>query len=163
MGTRLIDIAVAKCIVVSTVTDPAAPTVAEMTAGLDVTDLLTSGTEIDFADSDVVSEMSWAQGEKADAPSLGNYTVQLNMFRSYLAGVPDTDDPGTIFTAAFPTLYVYTRTGLPSSTAVAASQEWDYFKIIADRPKKPKGVGGNLKMMVKGLPAGESGTATVAA
>jgi hypothetical protein len=159
---RLIDIAVAKCIVVTTVVAPLAPTVAEMTAGLDITNALTSGSEIDYADSDTVSEMSWAEGQKVEAPSLGNYTVQLNMFRLYTSGVPGSADPATIFTANYPTLYVYVRTGLPSATAVAAAQVWDVFKITADRPKKPKGAGGYLKLMVKGLPAGLSGVATIA-
>lgn len=160
---RLIDIAVTKVIAVTTVTAPLAPTVAEMTAGLDITNMLTSGTEIDYADTDVVTEMSFAEGEKVEAPSLRNYTVQLNMFRLYTAGVPGTNDPETIFTNAYPTLYIYRRTGLPSSTAVAATQKWDLFKITADRPKKPSGQGGFVKMMVKGLPQGLSGQATVAA
>lgn len=159
---RVIDIAVTKVIAVTTVVSPLAPTVAEMTAGLDITGMLTSGTEIDYADTDVVSEMSFGDGEKIEAPSLRGYTVQLNMFRLFTAGAIGSNDPSTIFTSSYPTLYIYARTGLPSATAVAATQKWDVFKITADRPKKPKGQGGFLKMMVKGLPQGFSGEATVA-
>lgn len=161
---RLIDIAVTKVIAVSVApVDPLAPTVSEMTAGLDITPMLTSGTEIDFADTDVVSEMSFADGEKIEAPSLRSYTVQLNMFRLFTSGLAGTGDPSTVFTSAYPTLYIYKRTGLPSSTAVAAAQVFEVFKVTADRPKKPSGQGGFLKMMVKCFPQGFSGTATVAA
>lgn len=161
---RLIDLAVTKVIAVTTVVSPFAPTVAELTAGLDITGALTSGTEIDCADSEVISEMSFADGQKVEAPAMGNYTVQLNMFRLFTAGAVGTLDPSTVFTTTYPTLYIYKRTGLPSSTAVAASQPgWDVFKITADKPKKPAGVGGFLKMMVKGLPQGLSGPVTVAA
>jgi hypothetical protein len=159
---RVIDIAKTKVIAVTTVVAPLAPTVAEMTAGLDITGALTSGTEIDFADTDVVSEMSFADGEKIEAPSLRGYTVQLNMFRLFTAGVAGTNDPSTIFTDQYPTLYIYKRVGIPSSTAVAAAQVFTVFKVTADRPKMPSGVGGFLKMMVKCLPQGFSGTATVA-
>lgn len=160
---RLIDIAVTKVVAVTTVATPLAPTVAELTAGLDITAMLTSGTEIDYADTDVVTEMGFADGEKIEAPSLRSYTVQLNMFRLFTAGVVGSSDPSTIFTTGYPTLYIYKRTGLASSAAWAAAQKADMFKITADRPRKPSGVGGFLKMMVKGLPQGLSGEATVAA
>jgi hypothetical protein len=160
---RLIDIAVTKVIVCSTApAAPLAPTVTELTAGLDITAALTTGTVIDYADSDVVTEMSFADGQKIEAPSLGAYTVDLTMFRLFTSGTPGTNDPATIFTGNYPTLYVYKRTGLPSTTAVAASQKFDVFKITADRPKKPSGAGGFLKMMVKGRMSGFSGEATVA-
>ena len=159
---RVIDIAVTKVIAVTTVASPLAPTVAELTAGLDITPMLTSGTTIDFADTDVVSEMSFADGEKIEAPSLRSYDVQLNMFKLYTSGVVGTQDPSTIFTDTYPTLYIYKRTGLPSATAPLATQKWLVFKITADRPKEPSGQGGFLKMMVKGFPQGFSGRATVA-
>lgn len=159
----LVDIAVTRVYAVTTVTAPAAPTVAELNAGMDITDLLTTGSEIDYADSDVISEMSWAQGQKVEAPSLGNYTVQLNMFRKFTSGVAGTADPSTIFTNAFPTVYIYKRVGLASSAAWAAAQVGDVFKIIGDKPKKPAGVGGYLKLNVKGLVTGYAVPFVVAA
>jgi hypothetical protein len=161
---RLIDIAVTKVIVLTTApTNLNAPTVAELTAGTDITSILTSGTEIDFEDSEVVTEMGFADGQKVEAPALGSYKVQLNMFRLWTSGAPGTNDPSVIFTDTYPTLYVYKRVGLASSAAVAATQKFTYFRITADRPREPAGQGGFTKMMVKGLPQGVSGRATVAA
>ena len=159
---RVIDIAVTKVIVVTTVAAPLAPTVAELTAGTDITGTLTSGTVIDFADTDVVTEMSFSDGEKIEAPSLRSYDVQLNMFHLFTSGVVGTQDPSVIFTDTYPTLYIYKRVGLPSSAAVAAAQKFTVFKVTADRPKEPSGQGGFLKMMVKCLPQGFSGRAVVA-
>lgn len=164
---RLIDLAVTKVIVTSTVSSPLAPTVAELTAtsptSVDITSMLTSGTEIDWAESDTVTEMSFSDGQEVAAPSMGKYVVNLVMFRLYTSGVLGTLDPSVIFTHSYPTLYVYKRVGLASSAAVAASQKFDVFKITADKPITPAGVGGFVKMRVKGLPQGFSGIATVAA
>lgn len=161
---RLIDIAVTKILVLTTAPSaPNAPTVAELTAGKDITPILTSGTEIDFEDSEVVTELGFADGQKVEAPSLGSFKVQLNMFRLWTTGAPGTDDPSVTFTDNYPTLWVYKRVGLASSAAVAAAQKFTYFKITADRPREPAGVGGFTKMMVKGLPQGVSGRATVVA
>lgn len=158
----MIDIAVTRVAIVTTVVNPLAPTAAEMAAGFDITPCLTSGTEIDFAEDDVISEMVWSDGQKSEAPSLGNYTVMINAMRKFTAGVPGTADPATAC-VQYSTIYVYKRTGLASSAAWAADQKADMFKVVVGRHQKPSGVGGYLKLKFKGLPAGLSGVATVAA
>lgn len=157
MGTKVLDLALEKTAWVTTISNLAAPTVAELNAGKDLSCLLTPAYLVDFADSDTVGpERAMCEFANTTTATVANYEGNLVVFRSYTAGVKDATDVQNIFVpGAYAIGYFVRRTGLPTATAWAIGQKVDIFKFQHDNPKLKGGANeGYLKGNVKLLPQG---------
>jgi hypothetical protein len=151
-GTPLVDLKVQKCAWVTTMADETAPTVAEVTAGVDLSCILTPDYNVDFTDSDTVSERALCQSSGAQTITVAHYEGNLTMFRQFTTGgAPDTTDPLTTFAPdTYPVGYFVRRVGPDQSTAFAAGDKVEVWKFQADNPKTKGGTNeGYLKCSVK--------------
>lgn len=154
-GSKLIDLGVTKVWWVTTVVSPTAITVAEITAGKDISTALLPDYSFGADASTTVTERDITALFDADTPTIGKYKGSLHLFRKILnTGLAGTDDLLSTF-AGKPRGYLVRRIGLPSTTAIAALQVVDIGEFIADVPQQEAGTGsGFVKLTVPLLPQG---------
>lgn len=151
-GSKLVDLKVQKCTWVTTLADETAPTVAEVTAGVDLSCILTPDYNVDFTDSDTISERALCQSSGQQTITVAHYEGNLTMFRLYDAeGAVDTTDPLKTFVPdTYPVGYFVRRTGPAQTDAWAASDVVEVWKFQADNPRVKGGTNeGYLKCSVK--------------
>lgn len=146
-----VDLGITKLTWVTALVDPAAPTVAELTGGKDLSCVMASSYEVRADTSDTVSEKAVCETANADTPTAQNYMGNFVLFRDWDATTPpgdwdDTDDPIVIFPTGRIQGFFVRRTGLPYDTAYAASQKVEVYKFITDEPQH---AGGTDQGMVK--------------
>lgn len=152
---RSIDLLVTRYDWVTTIADPLAPTVAELTAGAALSIYLTASTKFGAADSDTVSEKGITDNTEIVVPTIQKAEAMLEWFRDLTSGAASANDLSTKFAAANETGYLVRRIGLPYTTAYIAAQKIEIGKFIADQPVYSAGSGsGYLKATTKLLPAG---------
>lgn len=124
-----------------------APTVAELTAGVNISPQVVTTTTLDAAASDTVNERSVTDVSNAVVPTVGNYEGQLVMFRDFTAGAPTATDPLTVIGKAQGAVgWIARRVGKPASTAATAADLYDLFLVMIDNPQTSGGTGeGYLK------------------
>jgi hypothetical protein len=136
-------------------TNPAAPTVAELNAGIDAScNILDSDFLWGATDSDKVAEKALCTINNANALGASNYQAGVTPFRYYDT---TTKAPDVTADAVFQALKVkgttvwgYARkTGKPSSAAWAATDEiYLGAEVATDSPQAPSDGGGWIKFRV---------------
>ena len=145
--------------------NPAAPTVAELEAGIDVScAVLASDFTFSAADSDKVNEKALCTTNNANAIGADNFQAGATFFRYFddATGKVDlTEDEG--FQAVKEkgtTVWGYLREdGQLSTAAWTADDEFLGMELLTDRPQRPQNAGGYVKRRVPFEPqAGWEGT-----
>jgi hypothetical protein len=138
------------------ITNVAAPTVAQLNAGVDITCLLLSTYEVMADASDTTNERAVCETANVVAPTIQNYKGNLILFRQYddITGVPESDDTLAIFVFGAVGWFVR-RIGKPYTTAWATGDKVDVYKFMIDTPQIAGGTGeGYLKGTVPLLQQG---------
>ncbi|GAB2762091.1 phage tail tube protein [Nocardioides pakistanensis] len=135
--------------------NPAAPTVAELEAGIDAScNILASDFTWSAADSDKVNEKALCTTNNANAIGASNFTAGVTAFRYFDATTGAVDTAEDTLFAALKTkgteLWGYARkTGKESTDAWEASDEiYLGMKVITDEPQAPSDQGGYIKFRV---------------
>lgn len=134
--------------------NPAAPTVAELEAGIDAScAILNSDFTFGAADSDKVQEKALCTENNANSLGPSNYTAGITLFRYFDA--TNTGQADAVADAAFAAckvkgteLWCYgRRTAKKSTDAVAAEDELFLgAHVLVDEPQPPSDLGGYIKM-----------------
>lgn len=147
------------------IADIAAPTIAELTAGRDLTCLMVSTYEVRMDGSDTTSERAVCETANVDAPTMQNYMGRFELFRQWddillawevedVLQWLDYKDVGTFVR----------RLGLAHDAAYAAGQQVEAYKLMADEAQIQGGTGqGYLKATVPMLKQGSATTRAVVA
>ncbi|MFF2822616.1 hypothetical protein ACFVRV_06135 [Arthrobacter koreensis] len=144
-----------KVVALSTIpADPFAPTVTELTAGVDIScRILSSDYTLGPTDSDKIAEKELCKEGNANALGPSNYTAAVTPFR-YFDDTTKQADP--IEDAVFEllkekgtTVYLYERQSAKKSTEpFAAGDEVEGYEVTTDNPQKPSDMGGYIKRRV---------------
>lgn len=153
---RMVDLAVTTYWWVTTIADPAAPTVAELTAGKNISQYLTTATTFGADDSDTVSEKAITETAQIDVPTIQKYAASLEFFRDFTSGAPSANDLSNTFQGANEQGYLVRRIGFAATAAPVAAQKVEVGKFIADVPKYRGGEGngfvkGSVKLLQQGF------------
>ena len=154
-GSNLVDLGVRRVWWVTTVAVPTAITVAEITAGKDISASLLPSYKFAAGASKTVDEKNILQVFDSSTPTIGTYEGSLPLFRKMLnTGLAGTDDLRATFTGR-PTGYLVERVGPPATQALAAGDKVNVGLFTADNPQlDPSSDSSYLKMMVPLLPQG---------
>ena len=132
--------------------DPEAPTVAELTAGVDLScKILKSDYRLSATGSDTINEAELCSTGNAVTYGASNYEGTVTVFR-YLdaTGAPETgeDDAWDALKAKGTTLWLVEREGPEYDSAWAAGDEVDVYEVVTDSPQKPTDRTGFIKRTV---------------
>ena len=135
--------------------NPAAPTAAELNAGIDASDrVLASDFTFGAADSDKVQEKSLAAANNANALAAGNFSMGFTVFRFFNASTGAVDPTGDVVFTAVKTkgteIWAYARrNGKMASAAWATGDEiFQGADALTDAPQPPSDLGGYIKAHV---------------
>lgn len=134
--------------------NPSAPTVAELNAGIDATSrILAADWTFGATDSDKVQEKSLADINNVNALGASNFQAGMTIFRYFdtVTGAPDPtgDALWTATKSKGATLYVYERQTGKLATAAWASADIIFgMQTLTDEPQKPGDTGGYIKRRV---------------
>jgi hypothetical protein len=148
--------------------NPNAPTVAELNAGIDATSrILASDWTFGMTDSDKVAEKSLADINNINALGASNAQAGATIFRYYDTGTGAPDATGdALFTALKTkgtTVYIYERESGKVATAAWATGDIALgMQILTDEVQKPADAGGYIKRRVPMEPQTIYGLTTVA-
>lgn len=157
VASKLVDLGITRVWWVVTIANSLAPTVAEITAGKDLSPYLLPDYVFAADASTTISERDITAVVDADTPTIGKLKGSLHLFRAFntATGLPDvaTDLESTFI--GNPSGWVVRRTGPAQATAITAGQKVELGSFIADVPQKEGGTGtGFLKLTVPLLPQG---------
>jgi hypothetical protein len=132
--------------------NPLAPTVTELTAGLDAScNVLSSDFSLGATDSDKIAEKALCQEGNSNALGPSNYQGGLTVFRYFDSGVAEDpeDDVFQALKAKGARVWIAMRqTSKKSTEAWAATDEVEVFEAISDNPQMPSDAGGYIKRRV---------------
>lgn len=133
--------------------DPMKPTVAELTAGVDIScRILASDYTLGPTDSDRIAEKELCKEGNSNALGPSNYTAAVTPFRYFGAqgeGSQAEDAAYQLLKTKGTKVYLYERQSNKKSTeAFAASDEVDGYEVITDNPQKPSDMGGYIKRRI---------------
>lgn len=139
------------------ITDYNAPTVAEITAGINISAAIVTGYTLAATDSDKDNSHTITAEGNVDTPTFGNYAGKLSFFRD---GIGDTP---TVFTTAINLFqagqvegWLVSRHGYKSSAAPLAAQLVSTFRFISDFGQDmDSGSGTPYEFTVPFLPQGQ--------
>jgi hypothetical protein len=139
--------------------NPDAPTVAELTAGIDMEcNILASDFTWTATDSDKVAERALCDTENANALGPSNFTAGFTVFRKFDAttgAVDETEDEAyQVAKAKGTSLWGYHRkNGKLATAAWAAGDEILLgMEILTDNPQEPSDGGGYIKRRIPAEP-----------
>ena len=131
--------------------DPAAITVAELKAGVNLSPaVLRSGYRLSPTGSDTLSEPSLEDKGNSTTFGSSNYEANMTLFRYLTAdGKSDVaqDVAYNLFVEKGVLVYLVERVGPPSRQPWAAGDEYRYFPVIADDPQQPTELSGYIKFV----------------
>lgn len=133
--------------------NPAAPTVAELNAGIDASSrVLSSDYTLGAVDSDKVAEKPLSQEGNSNAMGASNYQAAITPFRYFTSSGASEAVEDAVFQAVKTKgagLWLAERqTSKRSTEAWAAGDEVSVFEVITDNPQKPSDAGGYIKRRV---------------
>lgn len=133
--------------------NPAAPTVAELTAGIDASSrVLSSDYTLGAVDSDKVAEKPLSQEGNSNAMGPSNYQAAVTPFRYFDgAGASEAGEDAVyqaLKTKGARLWLVERQTSKKATDAWAAGDEVSVFEVITDNPQKPSDMGGYIKRRV---------------
>ena len=155
-AAKLVDLGITRVWWVTTIATPTAPTVAEITAGKDLSKYLLPDYVFAADASTTISERDITAVVDSDTPTIGKLKGSLHLFRAFesTTGLPDTTDMEAAFIGN-PAGWLVRRTGPAQATAITAGQKVELGSFVADVPQKEGGTGtGFLKLTVPLLPQG---------
>lgn len=154
-GTNIIDLGITRVWWVSTIAALPLLTVAEVTAGKDLSKSLLPDYKFGAEASTTISERDITALYDSDTPTIGKFAGSLHLFRKLLVtGAAGTDDLVATFTGK-PHGYLVRRVGPPSGQVLAVGDIVDVGEFIADVPQIEAGTGsGFLKTTVPLLSQG---------
>lgn len=125
------------------IVDPDAPTVAELTAGINISAAIVTGYTLGATDSDTDDSKTIVDEGNVSTPTFGNYEGNLSIFRD---GIGDTP---TVFTTAYNLFnegrvegYLVSRQGYKHTAAFVAGQLVSVYRFISDFQQDIEGDGG---------------------
>lgn len=141
------------------VVNPHAPTVAELTAGVNISCAIVRGYTLNPQASDTDSTASICDEGNVETPTYDNYEASLTFFHE-----SDQADTESVFLKAIELFetkgargYLYRRLGFKSSVAPAPGQKIEGFLVQSDNPQTIDGgdSGGPIQMTVPFLQQGD--------
>lgn len=134
-----------------------APTVAELTAGINISAAIVTGYTLAATDSDTDDSKTITDEGNVQTPTFGNYEANLSFFRDAIGDTP------TIFTTAISLFtggrvegWLVSRHGFKSTTAPLAAQLVSVFRVVSDYHQTVEGDGGApIQLTVPFLPQGQ--------
>lgn len=155
MPRALSDGSIKVAVLTSAPADPTAPTVAELTAGIDAApSILFSDFQFSFTDSDKVSEKPLSQVSNAESLGPSNFQCVFSIFRYFDGTTKNAHATEDALFAAMQAkgseLWIYARqTAKLSTDAWAASDEvYAGAHVITDEAQQPATTGGYVKRRV---------------
>jgi len=135
-----------------------------VTGVVDLSDFaVVGGCEFQAAASDTIDEKVYSDKGKVVVPTYSNYTGKGQFRRDRTDGTLSDDDVLSLFDDRQDG-YIVKRLGLPEATALAASQDYEYFKFTADYVATINDANGGYEEVEVGfLAKGDHGFGTVAA
>lgn len=151
----LADAHIKLAVLTSTPANPAVPTAAELTAGIDAScKVAKSDFSWTATDSDKVAEAALCDANNVNALGASNFTLALTIFRYFNAGTgvadPTDDALWTAMKNKGTNLWIYPReTGkLYTSAWVATDESYLGGQVLTDSPARPDSAGGYIKRRV---------------
>lgn len=138
------------------ITNAAAPTVAQLNAGTDITCLVVATYEVRPDGSETTNERAVCETANVVAPTIQNFMGTLPLFRQFdgTTGAPETDDGLNLFEFGEVGWFVR-RIGTPYTTAWTVGDQVETYLFMVDTPQPAGGSGeGYLKLTVPLLPQG---------
>lgn len=121
-----------------------APTVAEITAGVNISAAIVTGYTLAATDSDTDDSKTIVDEGNVQTPTFGNYEASLSFFRDGIG------DAATVFTTANALFdagrvegWLVSRQGFKSTVAPAATQLVSVFRVMSDYHQTVEGDGGS--------------------
>lgn len=135
---------------------PAAPTAAQVTAGVNISCAIISGMDnVNPADSDAITTKSICDFANAAKLTRDNYEGELSFFKSDLVNVTALyNTVWALFKNAGWNGYIVRRVGKLSTSAAIATDKVDVFQFQSDEPKDMAVDDDVLAYTVKFLPQG---------
>jgi hypothetical protein len=137
-----------------------------VTGVVDLSDFaVVGGCEFVAAASDTIDEKVYSDKGKVSVPTYSNYTGkgQYRRDRTEGTGVLSADDIVALFDNRAEG-YIVKRLGLPEATAIAADQDYEYFRYLADYIATINDANGGYEQVEVGyLQKGDHGFGAVAA
>lgn len=134
--------------------NPYAPTITELTAGIDMScRILSSDYALGPTTSDRVAEKELCKEGNANAIGASNYAGSFTPFRYFDETTNQAhkteDEVYQLLRHKGTTLFVYERqTSKKSTAAWAVGDEIDGYEVVTDNPQKPSDMGGYIKRVV---------------
>jgi hypothetical protein len=134
-----------------------APTVAEITAGVNISAGIVTGFTLGATDSDTDDSKTIVDEGNVSTPTFGNYEASLSFFRDA------TGDAATVFTTATALFtggrvegWLVSRHGYKSTVAAATTQLVSVYGVISDFYQDVEGDGGSpIQITVPFKPTGK--------
>lgn len=147
------------------IADIAAPTLAELATGRDLTCLMVSTYEVRMDGSDTTSERSVCETSNTDAPTMSNYMGRFELFRQWDDSLEAWETADVLQWLEYKDLgFFVRRLGQSYDTAYASGDQVECYKFMADNAQIQGGTGqGYLKATVPMLKQGSATTAAVVA
>lgn len=125
------------------ITNPNAPTAAQITAGTNISAAIVTGYTLGATDSDTDDSKTIVDEGNVSTPTFGNYEANISFFRD---GIGDTP---TVFTTAYNLFkdgrvegWLVSRHGYKATVAAAATQLVSVFRVFSDFAQDIEGDGG---------------------
>jgi hypothetical protein len=139
------------------ITNYLAPTVAQITAGVNISAAIVTGFTLGATDSDTDDSKTIVDEGNVSTPTFGNYEANLSFFRD---GIGDTATVFTTATALFMSGrvegWLVSRHGYKSTVAAAATQLVSVYGVISDYYSDVEGDGGSpIQVTVPFKPTGK--------
>lgn len=134
--------------------NPYAPTVQELTSGVDIScRILSSDYALGPTTSDRIAEKELCKEGNANAIGASNYAGSVTPFRYFDNATKQADEAEDnvyqMLKAKGTTLFLYERQSAKKSTeAFAVGDEVDGYEVVTDNPQKPSDMGGYIKRVV---------------
>lgn len=134
-----------------------APTVAELTAGTNISAAIVTGYTLAATDSDTDDSKTITDEGNVQTPTFGNYEANLSFFRDAIGDTPTIFTTAiALFTAGRVEGWLVSRHGFKSNTAPLAAQLVSVFRVTSDFHQTVEGDGGApIQLTVPFLPQGQ--------
>lgn len=117
---------------VTTIADPSAPTVAELTAGVSLECIVSAQNfQLGVTDEETITDPAMCSNANAQAPGRVTYGGEMDFFRD---DTPASDLAWTTFTGAGLHGYLVLRVGAPYTDAYAAADAVMVYEMVTGTP-----------------------------
>jgi hypothetical protein len=122
----------------------AAPTVAEITAGINLSAAIVTGYTLAATDSDTDDSKTIVDEGNVSTPTFGNYEASLSFFRDAIGDASSVfTTANDLFTAGRVEGWLVSRQGYKATVAPATTQLVSVFGVVSDYHQVVEGDGGS--------------------